>query len=202
MEPTALGAAALMGLGAVRPALVTPAQLIKVEAALGSAPQCADDLGEALRLCFRVRESTPGGETRERWLVAADLTAWGVADVASVRAYVAEQVRARLGSVLTRVPLVGMNGAYWLGADEDGWAPGVVLVPDALVARAGFGPLRVAAPSWGVVLVWTASDPALELAMAVGVREMFASQATPLTDLVFAWEEGRWLPYGRAAVTP
>jgi hypothetical protein len=202
MEPTALGAAALLGLGAVRPALVTPAQISKVEAALGATPQCADELGDALRLCFRVREPAAGGETRERWLVAADLVAWGVADVASVRAYVADQVRARLGSVLTRVPLVGMNGAYWLGADEDGWAPGLVLVPDALTSRAGLGPLRVAAPSWGVVLVWSATDPALELAMAVGVREMYAAQSTPLTDLVFAWEEGRWLPYGRAALTP
>jgi hypothetical protein len=202
MEPTALGAAALLGLGSVRPALVTPAQVTKVEAALGVAPQCADELGDALRVCFRVREVGAEGVTTERWLVAADLVAWGVADVAAVRAYVADQVRARLGAVLTRVPLAGMSGAYWLGADEEGWAPGVVLVPDALQAKAGFGPLRVAAPSWGVVLVWTATDPALELAMAVGVREMHAAQATPLTDLVFAFEDGRWLPYGRAALTP
>ena len=157
----------------------------------GAAPVCRPLVADALDVCLRVRA---GGE--ERWAEQSDLDVWRV-DASEAWAVVARRAGRRARASMRRVEVEGLDASYWQADRGDGWAGAILLRPD--VAAAWLGPgVHVAAPSFDVVLAWAPQGRDVDLVMAVGAADMFAAQARPVHDGVFAIGPQGWTLYGTA----
>lgn len=173
----------------VRPAVVRSGSLTHEDGALR--PVCRPLIAGELDACLRLRTGP-----EERWVLPGDLRQWGVeAEVAW--AGVERLAGRRLRGAMRQVAVEGMDASYWLADRGDGWAGAVLLRPDLAVRWLG-PELRVAAPSFDVVLAWTPSAPELDLIMAVGVHDMYEQQAGPVHDGVFRTGPGGWALFGAA----
>jgi hypothetical protein len=143
-------------------------------------------------LCFRVWEPVPGDAARRsrRWVSSADLTAWGI-DAAGLQAAVDARARTQIAAATSR-QIVGMKGSYLEIVDGDGASAAALLHPDLLAARLGGPPIAVALPSDAVMLAWKPGGDDVDLAMAVGVHEVFTAAETPVTEVVHLWDGAAW----------
>jgi hypothetical protein len=128
-----------------------------------------------------------------------DLDRWGIR-LPDALAALTEAGVARLSSAVER-PIVGLSARYLELQDPDGWEAVALLDPAPLVARLGGAPIAVAVPQEGVLLAWKPGDPDVDLAMAVGVRELAIGDGR-VSDVVFGWDGRVWAPYAVAQPTP
>ncbi len=149
--------------------------------------------------CFRVWEPTAAGKRSRRWVTSADLAAWGTTAPA-LRDRVAPLAAERVGALAKTRDVVGMKATYLEIVDGDGWAAAAVLAPDALAAKLGGVPIAVALPADTVALAWKPGDEQVDLAMAVGVHELFAAQESPVTEVIHVWDGKTWTAW--AVATP
>ncbi len=149
--------------------------------------------------CFRVWEPTAAGKRSRRWVTSADLGAWGTT-AAGLRDRVAPHAAERVGALAKSRDVVGMKATYLEIVDGDGWAAAAILAPEALAAKLGGAPIAVALPADTVALAWKPGDEQVDLAMAVGVHELFAAQESPVSEVIHVWDGKAWTAW--AVATP
>lgn len=153
-------------------------------------PVCAPLWPGAVLLCFRIWE-----DGARRWVTRADAERWNVGS-----GQLTTSVRANAAAHVARAELMPVEGtdAFYLRLVDGDWAAAGVLAPDAVAARLGGGPVRMAVPAEGVFVAWKAGDADLDKIMAVGVRELFDQTPGPVSPRVFLWDGVRWTPFGQA----
>jgi hypothetical protein len=150
-------------------------------------------------VCFRVYEPADGPKRVRRWVTTADLTRWKLT-IDGLRTDVAAAAAKEVALLAQVKPVVDLPATYLEIVDGEGWAAAGLLAPDALAARLGGPPIAVAVPAETVLLAWKPGDDKIDLAMAVGVHELFTGQADPVTEVIHAWDGAKWSAY--AVATP
>jgi hypothetical protein len=180
------GPALAAPMGVLRPILVAASQQERLDAGA-----CVPVVSDELTLCLQARLHDDG-----RWVSAADLLAWGV----SRDALVARVLRRARGHVRASGEFVEVDGLgrYWIAAKGDGWSAAALLHPDMLSRILGSEDLRVAVPNLGVVVAWAGGSAEMDLAMAVGVSDMFSAQKHPVSATVLRFDGRGWAPWATA----
>lgn len=148
---------------------------------------------EALSLCVHVRAQ----ETRP--LLRAELVAHGLSEEQAF-AKATEVAKASVGAARPeRAAIADMREGYWLSAEGDGLDHAPMLFPEEVKARAG-AQARVAVPTPGVWLAWSAGSDELDRVMAVAVARMVEADEQGVTAKVYTWDEpsGAWVVWGQA----
>lgn len=148
---------------------------------------------EALSLCLSVRaeESRP--------LLRAELAALGLSEE---QAFAKASLAAK-GSLSAarpeRAAIADMPQGYWLSAEGDGLDHAPMLFPEEVKARVG-AQARVAVPTPGVWLAWSAGSDELDRVMAVAVARMVEADEHGVTAKVYTWDEPNraWVVWGQA----
>ena len=147
-------------------------------------------VNEAL-LCFKVSE----GKQR-RWVTQADLQTWGT-DLPGLRKWAESRAKGEIAS-LQKADIEGMNASYWVANTGIGWAMAGVLSPADLTNKIGAKQVFVGMPAEGVLMAWVPANAEVNLAMAVGVREVFDETKKPVTPMVHRWDGERWTTFAEA----
>jgi len=157
------------------------------------AEQVCRPFAESVSLCLTLRAEEP------RALVRADLATLGLSEEQAF-AKATAAARASLGPTRPeQAAIADMSAGYWLSAEGYGLDHAPMLFPDQVKARVG-DQARVAVPTPGVWLAWTAGSDELDRVMAVAVARMVEADAQAITAKVFTWDEqsGAWQVWGQA----
>jgi hypothetical protein len=148
------------------------------------------------KLCFRIVHGD-----RRQWVTESHLGPWGV-DFDGLKKTVVENGALAIHRQLKPVPIPGMSEQYWLASNEAGWSAGVLLQPTAFAAVGSGTNLMAAVPAHGIVLLWQGGNPEVDKVVAIGVREIYATEAGAVTPLIYWWTGSDWTVFGEAKKRP
>lgn len=152
-------------------------------------PLCREE-APGLQLCVTVHT-----EDTVRPVHLQDVEAWGLT-AGGARARAIAQAKAKFADKVTKTHIEGL-GDWWMRSEADGWDGVALLIPDVLEAMTG-GPVVLAVPAQGSALFWSHGQPALDRAVAVGVRRAAEAADRPVSDHIYRWTGKEWVVWARA----